>query len=594
MSLLRELSALVGNAFEQVGVDANLGEVVVSQRPELAQFQCNGAMPGAKQVGRPPRDIATDVAAIIEADDRIEAVSIAGPGFLNLHVTDQHLAHWAARTAEDESFGLHKPTDPKSVIVDYGGPNIAKDLHVGHLRPHVIGESIKRIYRAAGHDARGDVHLGDFGLPMGQLIAALNESHADLPYFDPDFEGEYPAESPVSVEDLQKIYPEASGRSKEEPEFQAKARAATVELQDGRRGYVALWEHFRSVTIGSLKTIYGRLDVNFELWLGEASTGHRLVPLVDLLIERKVAVPSEGALVIHVTTDDDKKEIPPLMLRNSRGGSTYATTDLATIQERVEDFEATEMVYVVDLRQSLHFEQVFRAARLGGLAGSDIQLVHAGNGTVNGPDGKPFKTRDGGLPRLSGLLDEIVELAKTRLDDNELATELPAQERAEVIRMVGMAALKFGELSNHRTTNYSFDIERFTQLQGKTGPYLQYVAVRAGSVLSRARDAGVLLDPAQSPANFVPPTVDKERALLLCLLGWPEIVERALEVHAPNVIAEYSYDLATAFNQFYDTCHIMKESDPARQASWLALVELSRNVLVAALDLLTIEVPPRM
>lgn len=588
MSLLTELSVVVGNAFSQAGVDASLGAVVVSQRPELSQFQCNGAMAGAKQAGKPPREVAAIVAAIVAADERILSVEIAGPGFLNISVTDQHLANWAQNTSVADGLGIHKAAEPLSIIVDYGGPNVAKDLHVGHLRPHVIGESLKRLYQAVGHEAKGDVHLGDFGLPMGQLIAALAELHPSLPYFDATATGPFPSTSPVTVEDLQLLYPEASSRSKSEPEFQAKAQTATVELQAGRAGYVALWEHFRSVTIESLRAIYRRLGVDFELWLGEASTGPRLAPLVSMLEDRGTAVESDGALVIHVTEESDKKELPPLMLRNSRGGSTYATTDLATIQERVEDFGATKVVYVVDLRQSLHFEQVFRAARLGGLADASVELIHAGNGTVNGPDGKPFKTRDGGLPRLSGLLDDVVALAKVRLDENELALELPEDERAVVIRQVGMAALKYGELSNHRTTNYSFDLERFTQLQGKTGPYLQYVAVRAGSVLLRAEAAGLV------PSAFVAPSHEKERALLLKLLSWPEVVERAVETNAPNAIAEFSYELATAFNQFYDACHIMREPDANRQGSWLSLVQLSRGVLGDALNLLTIEVPARM
>ncbi len=588
MSLLRELSVLVGDAFSEVGAERRLGEVSVSQRPDLAQFQCNGAMAAAKTLGRPPRDIASDVARIVSTDARMVGVEVAGPGFLNLHVTDEVLAQWMTKTAADDLLGLHRAQPPRSIIVDYGGPNVAKDLHVGHLRPHVIGESIKRMHLVVGHDARGDVHLGDFGLPMGQLLAILEDADPDLPYFDEAFAGPYPEVSPVTVEDLQRLYPLASARSKTEPSFQAKAQQATVELQAGRPGYVALWEHFRAVTIESLKVIYQRLGVHFELWLGEASTGERLAPLVELLLDRGVAVQSDGAIVIHVTTDEDKKELPPLMLRNSRGGSTYATTDLATIQERVDVFEAEDIIYVVDLRQSLHFQQLFRAARLGGIAGDNVTLTHAGNGTVNGPDGKPFKTRDGDLPRLSELLDVTVDLARSRLDENQLALELGASEREDVVRMVGMAALKYGELSNHRTTNYSFDIERFTQLQGKTGPYLQYVAVRAQSIIDKAATKDIVA------GDFLAPSDAKERALVLEIAAWPEIVDRAIETLSPNVIAEYSYELANAFNHFYDSCHIMRENDPARQQSWLALVRLTRAVLVQALDLLTIEVPERM
>lgn len=588
MSLLRELSVLVGNAFAQVGVDSTLGTVVVSQRPELAQFQCNGAMAGAKQVGRAPRDIAEDVAKSIAQDERIRAVEIAGPGFLNISVTDQLLASWMTKTAQDPALGLHQVEDPGKVIVDYGGPNVAKDLHVGHLRPHVIGESIKRMYLAAGYNAQGDVHLGDFGLPMGQLIAGLQEREPALVYFDADAVGPFPTEPPLGIEDLQVLYPEASARSKTDPEFQARAQAATVELQAGRPGYVALWEHFRAVSIEGLRVIYERLGVSFELWLGEASTGPRLKPLTDGLLAKGVAVESEGAVIIDVSEETDKKELPPFMLRNSRGGSTYATTDLATVEERVNDFGATEIVYVVDLRQSLHFQQLFRAARLAGLASDSVSMTHAGNGTVNGPDGKPFKTRDGGLPRLSTLLDDIVTLAQKRLDDNNLATELPDEERTEVARMVGLAALKYGELSNHRSTNYNFDIDRFTQLQGKTGPYLQYVAVRAKSVLAKAEAQTFV------PGAFCAPVHDKERALILEILAWPEVLDRALETHSPSVIAEYSYELANRFNQFYDACHILREANVDTQASWLSLVRLARNVLVQALDLLTIEVPERM
>ncbi len=583
------LSQLVGDAFEAQGIDRSRGDVVVSQRPDLSQFQCNGALAAAKEVDRAPRDIATAVAEILAADVRIAVVDVAGPGFLNVSVTDEWLAEIVAATAKDPHFGVPPAENPKTVIVDYGGPNVAKDLHVGHLRPAVIGESLKRLHKLAGHDVRGDVHLGDWGLPMGQLIAELEDRHPELPYFVEGAVGPFPDTSPVTIEDLQVLYPEASARSKTDEVFQARAQAATVALQEGHRGYRALWSHFRDVSVEALRSIYDRLGVEFELWLGEASVADRVNGMVEALRIAGHAVESDGAIVIDVGQETDKKELPPLMLRNSRGGSTYAVTDLATIQERVEDFGATDLVYVVDLRQSLHFEQVFRAARLTGMAPErSVRLTHAGNGTVNGADGKPFKTRDGSLPRLGALLDDVSELAMRRLDENDLAKGFPDAERAEIARLVGLGALKFGELSNHRTTNYVFDLERFTLLQGRTGPYLQYVAVRTRSVLARAAEAGFV------PGDFLPPHHDAERALVLVLLQWPEVVARSLEGFAPNTVAEFAYDVAGAFNQFYDACHILSESDAGVRGSWLALVDLTHRLLVDVLEVLTIEVPERM
>ncbi|MEZ5227968.1 MAG: arginine--tRNA ligase [Acidimicrobiales bacterium] len=589
MSIVTTLSSLVGDAFEAQGIDRSRGEVVVSQRPDLSQFQCNGALAAAKEVGRSPRDIADGVAEALRADSRIAMVDVAGPGFLNLSVTDDFLADVVAATAADPHFGVSPAEDPKTVIVDYGGPNVAKDLHVGHLRPAVIGESVKRLHKVAGHDVRGDVHLGDWGLPMGQLLAELEDRHPELPYFVEGAVGPFPDTSPVTIEDLQVLYPEASARSKADEVFQARAQAATVALQDGHRGYRALWSHFRTVSVDALRAIYDRLGVEFELWLGEASVADRVDGMVEKLLAEGHAYESDGAIVIDVSEPTDKKELPPLMLRNSRGGSTYAVTDLATIQERVEDFGATDIVYVVDLRQSLHFEQVFRAARRTGMAPErSVHMTHAGNGTVNGPDGKPFKTRDGSLPRLGALLDDVTELAMRRLDENGLAAGFPPEERAEIARLVGLGALKFGELSNHRTTNYVFDLERFTLLQGRTGPYLQYVAVRTRSVLAKAADAGFV------PGALIAPTHDAERALALVLLQWPEIVARSLEGFAPNTVAEFAYEVAGAFNQFYDACHILSEPNPAVRDSWLALVDLTHRLLVEVLDVLTIEVPERM
>jgi arginyl-tRNA synthetase len=588
MSLLTDLSAVVGDAFEAIGLDRSYGDVVVSQRPELSQFQCNGALAAAKGAGRNPREIAEEVVARVSTHPMVTKADIAGPGFVNIDVADAELRSRLDRLAGDDRLGVPVVESPRRVIVDYGGANVAKDLHVGHVRVALIGESIKRMFGFVGHDVVGDVHLGDWGAPMGQLIAEMEDRFPHLPYFDPHHQGPYPVESPVTIEDLQEMYPVASAKAKEDPEFGARTRLATVELQNGRPGYRALWEQFRDVSIEALRDVYDSLDVHFDLWLGEASVHDRIAPMVERMKSAGVAVESDGAVVVHVQRDDDKREVPPLMLVNSRGGFTYATSDLATIEERVGDMGAEEIVYVVDLRQSLHFEQVFRAAYLAGIAGPDVILDHSGNGTVNGPDGRPFKTRQGGLPRLRETVAEAIERARARLDESEIAVGYSETERAEIARRVGLAALKFGDLSNHRASDYAFDLERFTQLQGKTGPYIQYVTARAGSLLAKATERE------WSPGPAVDPQHAAERQLILELTRLPEVIDRALAARAPNHLAEYAFDLAGRFNRFYDACHVLTEADPNRRASWLTLVDTTRRQLVLVLGLLGIEVPERM
>lgn len=588
MSLLTELSDLVGSAFGLVGIDPALGEVVRSQRPELGDFQCNGALAAGGRSGRPPVEVAREVAALVSDDPRIAAAGVAGPGFINLTVSDRHLAAVVGEAAADHRLGVARTERPKKVVVDYGGPNVAKELHVGHLRPAVIGDSLKRIYRFVGHEALGDVHLGDWGAPMGQLIAEMEERFPELPYFDPTRTGPYPSEPPVTIEHLQDMYPVAAGKAKTDPAFAERARLATVALQEGRPGYVALWEHFRAVSIAALRAVYTTLGVEFDLWLGEASVHDRIPAMIERLRRAGAAVESEGALVVEVARPEDRQPMPPLILVNSRGGYTYATTDLATVEQRVVDLGAEELVYVVDLRQSLHFEQVFRAAYATGIAGPQVVFRHAGNGTVNGPDGRPFKTREGGLPRLRDLVEEVVALAHRRLKENDLAETYPEEERQEIARRVGLAALKFGDLVNHRASSYSFDPERFTLLQGKTGPYIQYVTTRCRSILRKAEEAGL------EGGAVLAARESAERALQLELTRLPEVIERVLELEAPNHLAEHAFALAGVFNRFYDACHVLTEPDPARRASWLMLVDTTRRTLSTLLDLLGIEVPERM
>lgn len=586
MTLFHDLSELAGQAFATIGLDPGLGVVVRSQRPELGQFQCNGALAGAKSAGQDPRRLAEQVAGILRSDPRVASIEIAGPGFLNITLNDAHLASVIEAISVDPLLGISLPPARHKIVVDYGGPNVAKDLHVGHIRPALIGESLKRTFALLGHEAVGDVHLGDWGAPMGQLIAEVEDRMPDLAYFDPNHAGPYPSIAPVTIEDLQEIYPTAALRARDDPIFAERTRQATVELQRGRPGYRALWQHFRQVSVTALEAVYDSLGVHFELWLGESSVHDRIAPMVERCLASGVALSSDGAVVIPVSDPADTHEIPPMMLANSRGGFTYATSDLATIEERVDDLGADEIVYIVDLRQSLHFQQVFRAARRTGIAPASVVLDHSGNGTVNGPDGKPFKTRDGNLPRLRDIITDVIDLAGRRLDENEVALGYSDADRAEIARLVGLAALKYGELSNHRASNYSFDLEKFTQLQGKTGPYVQYGATRIRSILRNAEGLR-----ATAP---IAPSTDSERALILELVRLPDVVERTAAQRAPNHLCEYAFELTSAFNRFYDENHILGEIDQARQGSWLTLVEVTLRVMTLVLSLLTIDIPERM
>jgi arginyl-tRNA synthetase len=587
MSLTATLSNIFGDAFASQGLDRAFGEVVVSARPDLAQFQCNGAMPAAKEAGRNPRDLARAVIDAVKDPSPFAELSVAGPGFINVTLTDEYLASYVDSLGSDPTLGV-MTADPKRIVVDYGGPNVAKELHVGHLRPAIIGESIKRTLRTLGHDVTGDVHLGDWGMPYGQLIVELEDRYPELPYFDLQRTDSYPPEPPVSIEDLQELYPIAAARAKEDESFAARARAAVVELQDGRPGYRALWQHMRNVSIEAIKAVYDRLNVEFDLWHGESTINNRLRPMVARLVEDGQAIESGGALIIEVMTDEDTKEVPPFILLKSDGASLYTTWDLATIEDRIQELDAEVIIYVVDVRQGLHFEQVFRAAYKTGIAPPGVVLEHPGNGTVNGPDGKPFKTREGGLLTLRELVDMIVARAAERLEENELATEFDDIEKAGIAEKVGLAALKYGDLQNHRASNYVFDIDRFTSFDGKTGPYLLYGAVRMNSVLREAAERDIRSGPVIAPVR------EQERNLMLQLTRLPEVVERAGELRAPNHIAEYAYELVAEFSRFYEACHILRETDGARQASWLRLVEITLAELSLLLDLLTIEIPERM
>ena len=587
-SLTALLTDIVSDAFAESGYDRQYGEVHVSDRPDLAQFQCNGALTAAKALKANPREIGQKVADVLTNNDAFGEVSLAGPGFINLKLTDEFLTAHTQSTANDDRLGVESVPTPLKVVIDYGGPNVAKPMHVGHLRAAIIGESVKRIARFLGHDVLGDVHLGDWGLQMGMLISELQRRQPDLPYFDADSTSPYPKDSPVTIGDLEEMYPAASTTAQENSEAMEAARNATFELQQGHSGYRALWQHFHDVSIADMKADYSTLNVEFDLWLGESDTQDRIPPLIERLRESGLAYESEGALVMDVAEPDDKREMPPLMLLKSDGAVLYGTTDLATIDQRVQELNADAAIYVVDNRQGDHFRQVFRAAHKSGVAPKSMHLEHAGFGTMNGKDGKPFKTRAGGVMRLKVLMRLVTEKATERMAEAKVANDYEEDERAEIARMVGMATLKYADLMNHRTKDYVFDIDRFSSFEGRTGPYLLYTTVRTKSILRKAKERGL------KSGDLLPPETDADRDVMLKVAELPDVLRRAWDGRAPNHLCEYGFSLATVFNRFYHEHHILSEEDPARQASWLGLSELCVRVLELVLELLGIEVPERM
>jgi arginyl-tRNA synthetase len=574
MSLQSHLSGLAGKAFADLGLPVEVGEVVPSQRPDLAQFQCNGAMAVAKQAGRSPRELAAAVASALIADSDIGKADVAGPGFINIDLTDEAMAQWGDRIAADDHLGFEREGEKLRVLVDYAGPNVAKAMHVGHIRATIIGDSLARLFQFAGHDVIRDPHFGDWGFQMGLLITAVAEEGLD------------PAK--ITLDDLQRIYPDASERAREDEEFADRARAATVRLQRGDEDARGIWRQMKTVSEESQREDFAALGVEFDLWYGESDVADRLNDLVERLESRGVAEISDGALIVRVDEPGDNREWPPLILRSTAGGFLYSTTDVATVDMRVNDLGVEVMLYVVDRRQGDHFTQVFRVARTAGIVPDDVVMEHVGFGTMNGPDGKPFKTREGGVVRLGDVIDMVKTAARDRIDEAHIAEDYPEEEREQIARQVGVAALKFGDLINNRTSDYIFDLDRFSSFEGKTGPYLQYAAVRIKSILRRASEQGL------EPGEIVPPTVDVERDLMLELFRFPEVVERTIDLRAPNHVAEYAHSAAGVWNRFYDRCHILSETDPELQASWLRLATWTEATLETLLYLLGIEVPDRM
>ena len=586
-SLLDQLSILVGQAFTKLDLDPSLGKVVVSQRRELGQFQCNGALAAAKQAKRNPREIADAVVLELQASGLFANLSLAGPGFINLTLSDEFLIGHFNDLAADDTFGARSTHTPEKVILDFGGPNVAKAMHVGHLRATIIGESLRRLHVFLGDETVSDVHFGDWGLPMGLLIKEIELAKPDLPYFDSDFTGPYPDTSPVTVDELQLLYPAASSRSKEDPVFLETARAATFDLQQGRAGYKALWQHMLDISVAETKIDFDLLGAHFTEWKGEADTNDHIPHMLDRLKSEKLSEISEGAVVMWVAQEDDKKEMPPLILQKSDGAVMYGTTDLATLELRESDHQPDRVLYVVDARQSLHFEQVFRAAQKGKSVRDSVHLEHVGFGTVNGKDGKPLKTRDGGVVRLRSLIDDAIAEAHRVVLEAGLDKKFDAAELTDIASKVGIAAIKYADLSNQRMSNYVFDLERFTKFEGRTGPYQMYAAVRIKSMLRKASDQGL----SQGPLKL---TADAERNLVLALAALPEAVLGAADKNAPNILCDHVYALTQEFNSFYHDCHVLGEEDPAVQASRLTLCALTLKQIEIVLHILGIDVPERM
>lgn len=589
MSLLSELSKLVGAVFAELGLDPSFGQVQVSSRPELSQFQCNGALAAAQPAGRLPRELAEEVAENLRRANgppELARIEVAGLGFINLSVTDDSLALFINRISDDPRLGVPKADPVGVVLIDYAGPNVAKAMHAGHLRATIIGDSLARLFRFLGHQAIRDPHFGDWGLQMGLVICAIEEKWPDLPYFNSD--GPYPSESPVTLADLQELYPASNARAETDPDWADRARQITVDLQQGDPGYRALWRHMKRVSEESQRRDFAKLGVEFDLWYGESDVADELGPLVNDLHQKGLATASQGAVIFPIALEGDKRELPPLILQTSKGAYLYSTTDLATIGHRVSDLGVDLALYVVDARQSDHFEQLFRAARKAGIASDEVGLEHIRFGTMNSPDGRPFKTRAGGIVALSDLIEMITDAARGRLLEADIAQAYPDTEREEIARQVGVAALKFGDLINNRASDYILDLDRFSSFEGKTGPYLQYGVVRVRSIERRAAERGLEGGP------VLPPVVVAERNLMLALLRLPEVTARAAELRAPNHLAEYAFELTSVWNRFYETCHIIDEPDPALRGSWITLAGVTRRVLVTVLDLLGIEVPERM
>lgn len=586
-TLLELITIEMEKAFSDAGYDASLAKVTLSNRPDLCEYQCNGAMAGAKTYRKAPIMIAEDVVSRLDGSSCFASAEAVKPGFINLKLAPEFVAGYLNDMAADEKLGVEDEEQPKTIIIDYGGPNVAKPLHVGHLRSAIIGESVKRIMRFKGNKVLGDIHLGDWGYQMGLIITELKKRQPDLPYFDESFTGEYPAEAPFTISELEEIYPTASAYAKEHEDYREEALHATYLLQNGCRGYRALWDHIMNVSVTDLKKNYEKLDVHFDLWKGESDAQAYIPDMVQRLKDEGYARYDEGALVVDVQEESDNKEVPPCMILKSDGAALYDTTDLATLVQREKDYHPDEVIYVVDKRQELHFIQVFRCAKKTGIVPRETELKFLGFGTMNGKDGKPFKTREGGVMRLENLIREIDEEMYRKIMDNRTVEEEEAKRTAET---VGLAAIKYGDLSNQASKDYIFDVDRFTSFEGNTGPYILYTIVRIKSILNKYVEADGTLE-----GLSIRPAEDAyEKALMLQAVKFNDVINTVYEETAPHKICAYIYELANEFNKFYHETKILSEENEQRRAGYIALLGLVKNVLETCIDLLGFDAPERM
>lgn len=585
------LQEVMEGGFEQVGYDKKFGFVTVSNRPDLCQYQCNGAMAAAKQYKMAPFQIAEKVVEAVKENDVFEKIEMVKPGFINITVSGKLLVDFGKAMMTEEKFGIPAPEKERTVVIDYGGANVAKPLHVGHLRPAIIGESVKRICRFMGDKVIGDVHLGDWGLQIGLIINEVRHRQPELPYFDADFTGEYPKEAPFTISDLEQIYPHASGYAKEHEDYMQEAQQITAQLQEGHPGYIALWQHILSVSIEDLKKNYDKLDVHFDLWKKESDAQPYIPDMVEKMKADGLAYMSEGALVVDVTEEGDKKELPPCLIVKSNGASLYATTDLATIVEREKLFQPDEIIYLADKRQSLHFTQVFRVAKKAKITRPEVGLVFIGFGTMNGKDGKPFKTRDGGVLRLQALREQINEEVYKKMMENRDYEETEAREISET---VGLAALKYGDLSNQASKDYIFDIERFASFEGNTGPYILYTIVRIKSLLAKYSQNGGSVTEKGEAEKLMTPDSRSEINLYLTLAKFGDMMEAAYNEKAPHKICQFIYELSENFNHFYHENSILANENEEQKASYIQLLILVKNVLEQCIDLLGFQAPEKM
>ena len=580
--ILDIITSKMQQAFADAGYDASFGRVTVSNRPDLCEYQCNGALAAAKTYKCAPIQIAKSVAEKLDAAD-FSMVDAVMPGFINLKLSDAFLQKYLEEMRTAEDFGVEKVGAGKTIVVDYGGPNVAKPLHIGHLRSAIIGESLKRLYKFFGYNTIGDIHLGDWGLQMGLIITELQERQPELCYFDPDYTGEYPAEPPFTISELEEIYPAASAKKKVDENFAERAHTATFELQNGRPGYRAIWQHIMKLSVSDMTRIYENLDVHFESWLGESDADPYIPAMIEDFKAKGLAVESEGALVIPVAEESDKKEVPPCILVKSDGSAIYATTDLATMVQRMQDFKPDEMLYITDKRQALHFEQVFRAAKKGGILPAAFPVSHLGFGTMNGKDGKPFKTREGGVMRLEQLIADMTEFVRAKVVENKIVEE---SEVDATTAKIALAALKYGDLSNQPTKDYVFDMDRFAAFEGNTGPYILYTIVRVKSILAKYGTWEHL--PIQAPAN------PYAKDLMLAITKFGPALESALKSSAPNLVCAYIYELAGCVNKFYHETRILTEENEDLKAGYIALIGLAKNILETCIGILGFSAPEKM